>query len=60
MLLITDPASYCHLAVGGVEPEVGGESREHSHVTFLCLEIDRNGLILEKTTQKMSVVFYVM
>lgn len=58
-MLFTDPASYCHLAVGGVEPEAGGESRVHSYVTLLCLENDRNSLILEKTAQKMSVVFYV-
>ena len=49
----------CHLAVSWVKPEARGEGSEHSHVTLLSLQNDRNSLVLEETAPKMSFVFHV-
>ena len=49
----------CHLAVSRVKPEARGKGREHSHVTLLSLQNDRNSLVLEETDPKMSFVFHV-
>ena len=45
------------LAVGRVQPQAGGDGREHGHVALLRVKNDRNSLVLEKTAQKINLVF---